>query len=204
LPGVRPPLEAQLIDLADEIAYNAADLDDAFSAGFFRMDDIVREVPQYSEIAEAVDTQFAGAPEKLRFQENLRALINWLVSGLIEGTYAAAEAAGLRDVEDVRAHPVRIAELRPEVRDTNAALKKFLHGHVYNSTALRQERQRAAEMIRELFSFFLEHADRLPEGYRESAEPLYRQICDYIAGMTDGYFRRTYRQLVGPIPQSGE
>jgi dGTPase len=59
-------------------------------------------------------------------------------------------------------------------------------------------------MISELFNFFLAHPDRLPEGYNESAEPLYRAVCDYIAGMTDGYFRRTYRQTVGPIAQSGE
>jgi dGTPase len=204
LPGLRPPLEAQLIDLADEIAYNSADLDDAFSAGFFTMDDIIREVPQYSEIAEAVETQFAGAPERLRFQETLRALINWLVSGLIEGTYAAAEAAELREVEDVRAHPVRIARFRPDVLATNIALKRFMHGHVYNAPALKQERERAAGMISELFNFFVAHPDRLPDGYRESAEPLYRSVCDYIAGMTDGYFRRTYQRMVGPTPLSGE
>lgn len=204
LPGLRPPLEAQLIDLADEIAYNTADLDDGFSAGLFTMDDIIRQVPQYSEIAGAIDTQFAGAPDKIRFQEGLRALINWLVSGLIEGTYSAAGDAGLSDVDAVREHPQRIARMRSDVQETNAALKRFLHAHVYHSPALAAERSRLTGMISQLFEFFLERPDQMPEGYAASAEPLHRAVCDYIAGMTDGYFRRTYAQLLGSTPPTRE
>ena len=86
LPGLRPPLEAQLIDLADEIAYNTADLDDAFSAGLLRPEDVAAEAPYYRELYEASETQFPGAPESARFHETLRSLIDSLVSGLIEGT----------------------------------------------------------------------------------------------------------------------
>src|SRR6266498_635240 len=99
LRGQRPPLEAQLIDVADEIAYNSADLDDALSAGFFTVDNIVREVPQFTEIHEAVETQFAGASERLKFSECLRGLIDWLVSGFIQGTYDAAQEAQVKSAE---------------------------------------------------------------------------------------------------------
>src|SRR5205823_3071115 len=90
LPGVRPVLEAQLIDLADEIAYNTADLDDAFSAGLLTAQDVAASVPQYAGIFEAVETQWAGASPRERFNEGLRQLVDALVSGLISGTVERA------------------------------------------------------------------------------------------------------------------
>ncbi len=197
LPGLKPPLEAQLIDIADEIAYNTADLDDGLAAGFFTMEDIASAVPQYAEIYETVDTQFAGAAERLRFQESLRALINLLVSGLIEGTHQAASSAGVGTVDDVRRHRVRLAQMTPATAATSAALKQFLRNRVYFSQPLSEERGRSAEMIAELFRFFLDHPERLPEGYEDAPVPLHRIVCDYIAGMTDGYFRRIYGEMLG-------
>src|SRR6185369_396859 len=123
-PGLKPPLEAQLIDLADEIAYNTADLDDGVSAGFFTADDITAEVPEYREIAETVETQFAGASERVRFLECLRGMIDLLVSGLIEGTSTAAHSVA--NVEEIRRSPVRLAQFTPASREANLALKQFL------------------------------------------------------------------------------
>ena len=94
LPGLRPPLEAQLIDLADEVAYNTADLDDAFSAGMLTAEETAEAVPLYREIHEAVETQFPGASPRERFNEALRELINALVSGLIEGTVGTRAGLG--------------------------------------------------------------------------------------------------------------
>jgi dGTPase len=198
-PGLKPPLEAQLIDLADEIAYNSADLDDCVSAGFFTLQDIAAEVPEYQEIAEAVETQFAGASERVRFLECLRALIDLLVSGLIEGTFLAAQ--GVADLDEIRQSPIRLAAFTPAAYATNFALKRFLKRRVYFSELLAGERILSSAMIAELFQFFLDHPDSLPDHYADSAEPLHRKVCDYIAGMTDGYFRRVYQQRIRPIPQ---
>jgi dGTPase len=198
-PGLKPPLEAQLIDLADEIAYNTADLDDGVSAGFFTVDELAAEVPEYREIADAVETQFAGASERVRFLECLRGLIDLLVSGLIDGTFVQAQ--GIASVDEIRRHPKRLAAFTPEAHAANFALKQFLKGKVYLSELLAVERTHSAAMIAELFQFFLDHPDRLPENYAETADPLHRKVCDYIAGMTDGYFRRVYTQLIRPIPQ---
>ncbi len=198
LPGLRPPAEAQLIDLADEIAYNTADLDDAFSARMFTADRIAAEVPRYAEIWDEIGQQFPGASEKVQFLEALRRLIDWLVTGLIEGTLRAALASGAKTVEDVRQHPVRIAGFSEGARETNAALKKFLHAHVYYDEALRLERRRSVATIGELFEFFLAHPDRLPEPYDELArenQP-HRVVCDYIAGMTDGFCLRTHSEMI--------
>src|SRR5690349_8656355 len=114
LPGRRPVLEAQLIDLADEVAYNTADLDDGYAASLFTAEEIAAAVPQYREIYEAMETQFPGATDRERFYEGLRQLVNVLVSGLIEGTVTAAEASGAATADDVRAYGRRLASFTPE------------------------------------------------------------------------------------------
>ena len=200
LPGQRPPLEAQLIDPADEVAYNTADLDDAWSAGLITAGDVAEAVPQYREIHEGVETQFPGATERERFHEALRQLIDRLVSGLIEGTVAAAEASGAAGFEDVRAHPARLAQFTPEAGETSRALKRFLYMRVYASEALGSDRRQSMAHIAELFRFFLANPERLPQPYAQLAldEPAHRVVCDYIAGMTDVFFLRTYDLMLCP------
>jgi len=198
LPGLRPPLEAQLIDLADEVAYNTADLDDAFSAGMFTMEQVAAEIPRYRAIHEAVETQFPGATERERFHEGLRELIDALVSGLIKGTVARAKEAGVHNVEEVRAH-ARLATFTPEIEAAGQELKRFLFANVYSSPELCEERRHSTGIIAELFQFFLDNPGRLPASYSELAaeQPPYRVICDYIAGMTDSFCHRTYEQMIG-------
>jgi len=199
LPGLRPPLEAQLIDLADEVAYNTADLDDAFSAEMLTAEDVAACVPDYAGILETVETQFPGASSRERFNESLRHLIDQLVSGLIEGTVEAARQAQVRGSEDVWAFPRRLAVFTPQAAETTRQLKCFLHSHVYDAPALLEGRSRSVLMVGELFQFLVERPERLPENYQEQAAhaPVYRVVCDYIAGMTDGFFRRIYQQHVG-------
>lgn len=198
LPGLRPVLEAQLIDLADEVAYNTADLDDGFSAGMFRSEDVAAAVPAYNDIHEAMETQFPAATPRERFHEGLRQLVDLLVSGLIEGTVARAEEAGARDAEEVRAVPYRLAAFNPQAGETSRALKTFLYRTVYFSPPLTEDRGRSMSMVAELFQFFCRHPDRLPQPYDEQAhtEPAHRVICDYIAGMTDAFFVRTFETMI--------
>ena len=200
LPGLRPPLEAQLIDLADEVAYNTADLDDAFSAGLATGEDVAACVPQYRAIHETIENQFPGATARERFHEVLRRLIDVLVSGLIEGTAGRAREAGVANAGEVRAFPGRLAAFTPEAAETSRALKSFLYRNVYSSVALGEDRNQSMALIGELFQFFLDRPDCLPPQYREQAlaEPAHRVVCDYIAGMTDVFLRRTYEQMIGP------
>ncbi|MEX2264123.1 MAG: dNTP triphosphohydrolase [Bryobacteraceae bacterium] len=197
LPGLRPPLEAQLIDPADEIAYNTADLDDGFSAGMFSLIEIADAVPVYAELYESVEMQFPGASERERFQESLRQLIDSLVSGLMEGTLEAARSSGVRDIEEVRRHAPRLVDYTGEARSTSLRLKEFLNRKVYSSALLLEDRHRSTGRIAELFEFFLAHPNRLPEPYSAAGTPaLPRTVCDYIAGMTDSFFDRTYSSLL--------
>jgi len=202
LPGRRPPLEAQLIDLADETAYNTADLDDGFSAHLFTAEHVANEVPQYREIYETIEQQFPGATPREKFNEVLRQLIDSLVSGLVEGTVAAAQKSGVKTADDVREYPRRLAGFASDAQNATSELKRFLRRHVYSSPELDEGRRRSTEMMGELFEFLVAHPDRLPDTYREIVvtEPPHRVVCDYIAGMTDSFLRRTYEQVLGPTP----
>ena len=204
LPSLRPPLEAQIIDLADEAAYNTADLDDGFSAGLFTATEIAAAVPAFAAILDDVGMQFPGAPPRERFLESLRNLIDFLAGGLIEGTAEAASRAGVRDVEDVRSHSERLARFTPEAALASAALKRFLYERVYSSQALLAERARSTAMIEELFGFFAGHPGRLPEPYATLAasSARHRVVCDYIAGITDSFCRRTHSTLVTQLESS--
>jgi dGTPase len=197
LPEVRPPLEAQLIDLADEIAYDCADLDDGYSAYILTVSEMRNAVPELAAILETVETQYPGASEREQFQEALRHLIDSLVSGLIEGSAAAAREAGVGNCDDVRRHATRIASFTPAAQATTDSLKQFLRGSLYCSPLLEEDRGYSTRRMAELFDYLLEHPERLPEGRSSHprATPVHRAVCDYIAGMTDSYFDRTYGEL---------
>ena len=195
LPGYRPPLEAQLIDLCDEVAYNTADLDDAYSAGLVPLDVVRQAVPEFDRLWVGMAEQFPLAPERVRMHEVVRALISHLVVGLIEGTVAAA--AHLDDVEAVRKEPVRVCQFGDAAGHTDLQLKLFLRKHVYESAQLAQERATSTARIADLFAHFLAKPQDLPPSYREAMrqQPAHRVVCDYIAGMTDGFLNRTWSQL---------
>jgi dGTPase len=146
-----------------------------------------------------VETQFPGATARERFHEALRHLVDVQVTGLIQGTVAAAQASGAANFEDVRAYPTRLAAFTAEAGDTSRELKRFLHGRIYLSDALGADRQLSMSRISELFRFFLAYPERLPQPYAQQAldEPAHRVVCDYIAGMTDAFFCRTYEQMLG-------
>jgi dGTPase len=193
LPGLRPPLEAQLIDLADEVAYNAADLDDAYEAGLLTPEQVAAAVPVYADLVDTIETQFPGATERERFQESVRQLIDDQVSGFIQGTVDAVNAAGVKDFESVRHHPSRLARMTPEVRETSLQLKRFLLKNVYSSEALEADRRESIAKLDRMFGYLLEHPEKVSGA--EPSVPLHRAICNFIAGMTDRYFLRFYDTL---------
>jgi dGTPase len=187
LPGLRPPLEAQLIDLADEVAYNTADLDDGYEAGLIPSEQIAKAVPAWAEIMDTVETQYPGASGREQFQEALRGLFDVLVSGLIEGTIAAARESGAKNVVDVRHYPRRIAQLSSQTREITRQIKKFLYENLYSSAELGLDRQDSMKRLSHLFGQLIARGED------------YRSVCDFIAGMTDRYFLRYY-ESVNPLP----
>jgi dGTPase len=195
----RPPLEAQLIDLTDEIAYNTADLDDGYEAHLLTLDDIREGVPVFERFYQEVERLYPDAIEKLKFNETIKRILDLMVSDLIVNTGKRVQKANIRSVDDVRRHSSRLAAFSPEVEAQRAQSKSFLYENLYFSEALRPEKDDAERVITELFAFWIEQPDALPHNYQEKAktDPLPRVVCDYIAGMTDNYIFEQYERYVG-------
>jgi len=195
----RPPLEAQLIDLTDEIAYNTADLDDAYEAHLLTLEEIREGVPIFESFYGEVARIYPNVAEKLKFNEVLRRLLNRFAGDLIANTGVRVERAGVEALDDVRRHPERLAAFSPKVDGERRQTKEFLHGRVYFSPSLADEKENAERVVRELFAFWMAHPDALPRNYREKAkeESLPRIICDYIAGMTDHFIFEQYEKRCG-------
>jgi dGTPase len=197
LPGLKPPLEAQLIDLCDEIAYNTADLDDAYSAGLAHVDSLCESIAVFGGLWVSVTNQFPDAAERNRMHEVVRQLIHHLVTGLIAGTSEACSE--VESPEEVRSTESRLCRYNEASRETEMALKQYLRKQVYDSPDLLADRQAAMSRIGSLFEHFLKHPEDMPSTYLESVsgESLHRVVCDYLAGMTDGFLNRTWSQFVG-------
>lgn len=198
----RPPLESQLIDLADEIAYNTADLDDGYEAKLLDLATVLEAAPLVRDTFQPVTERYPQAPEKLQFNEMLKRLIDRLVTDLVENTRKAVGAAGVKTLEEVRRFPRRLVGFSPEVGEQNRQLKHFLYQRLYAHPNLIAEREQAVKALEELFGFYGEHPERLPRFYFEKSrsEPTHRVVCDYIAGMTDTYVFRQHRELFNAAP----
>jgi dGTPase len=118
---------------------------------------------------------------------------------LIEQTRSQLEASGAKSVEDIRRLPKRLASFSPQVTEQNGRLKRFLFSHLYSHPAIAEDRNRSVAALDELFRFFLEHPERMPEHYALLAkeEPAHVVVCDYVAGMTDHFLLRQCHELLG-------
>ncbi len=196
---LRPPLEAQLIDLVDEIAYNVADTDDAFEARLVVADAAAEAVELFGEPYRAVLASHPSAPRVLKVSEALRRALDRMVTDLIEETRRAIAASGVETVEDVRRWPERLVRFSPPMAERVRQWKQFLFRHLYEHPLIAEDRNRLVEALDRMFQFFLDHPERMP-GYfaRQAArQPRHRVVCDYIAGMTDSYLLRLHRELLG-------
>ena len=196
-PGVKPPLEAQIIDLADEIAYNAADLDDGYGSGLLRADLIQEEVPLFERLSGTVRSEYPRAQERIWVSETLRRLIDFLVTDLIEFTWSEIRACGIQSVEDVRRQKTQIVSLSPPTSRLNQRLKRFLNKRLYDDPTLKQARLSAQELIEGLFGYYLANPQALPDHHRSRLRDseLPRVVGDYIAGMTDGFAEQQLRKI---------
>jgi dGTPase len=190
----RPPLEAQLIDLADEIAYNTADLDDGFEARLLSLDDIRASVPVFEHYFRDVAQIYPSAAAKLQFNETIKRMLDRMVGDLIENTRCRLHNRAIHTLEDVRQHPQRLAALSPEVEGERRATKSFLYENLYFSPSLSEEKDDAELVVKSLFAYWMENPSALPQQYQEKSheEPLARVVCDYIAGMTDPFIHEQY------------
>ncbi len=192
---LRPPLEAQLIDWVDEIAYNTADLDDAREAELLDFDLLRAEVPLFAQAYASVDRAHPIAKEKLKFSEALKDVLNALASDLIETTVARSMQSGVSSVEEVRRRSERLAGMSPQMSAENARLKHFLVANLYSNPVITSDRDQSIECLARLFHFYLGKLESMPPDHEQLALTVPRHIvvCDYIAGMTDQFLLKQYR-----------
>ncbi len=195
----KPPLEAQLIDRADEIAYDTADLDDGYEARLLSLEDICAGVPVFGRFYREAEQMYPDVIEKLKFNEALKRMLDRFVSDLIHNTSARVEESGVRTLEDLRNHSARLAGFSSPVEKELREAKEFLYSNLYFSSVLEPEKEDAEKIIRELFAFWTEKPEALPQSYQEKARQwrLPRVICDYIAGMTDNFIYDQYEKYCG-------
>ena len=199
-----PPLEAQLIDMADEIAYLTADLDDGLDSGILTLDQVREGVTLFRGFHDAVVHDYPAAPAKLAAYEAIKRILNLFVTDLMEETrrqVAVLGAGRLDDVglDEIRRAPRRLAMLSEEMESARAALKEFLYTNLYNSPGMEESHAYAAEIVQGLFSALMAAPGLLPEDHQTQipAEGLARTVADYIAGMTDSYIEQAWRRCGG-------
>jgi dGTPase len=195
----RPPLEAQLIDLADEIAYLTADLDDGLDARLLHLEQVREGVKLFRECHDSVLREYPQAAPRLSASEALKRLLNALVTDLIKEVRRRVATAGIRTVAELREAPQRIAGLSAEMEVDRGAAKAFLYANMYNAPAMEEEHRHAAEVVEELFSALMNDPALLPPDHRVQipTEGLARTVGDYIAGMTDNFIDKVWMQITG-------
>jgi dGTPase len=192
----QPSLEAQLANLADEIAYNNHDIDDGLRSGLLTMKQM-EEVELFARLHRQVVHQYPGLPGRRELYETIRLMITAMTADLVETSAALLLDAAPQSIDDVRAAPPLI-RFSPKMREETTALKRFLYANLYRHYKVNRMRVKASRIVRELFDAFMTDPVLLPPDYQEApGAPLKqaRKIADYIAGMTDRYAIREHKRI---------
>src|SRR5262245_60229432 len=202
----QPGLEAQIANLADEIAYNNHDVDDGMRAGLIEVKQLL-DVSLFRRQHEVVERKYPQLTERRQAHEVIRRMINYVVIDVIQTTQSRIADAKPKSIDDVRNRAKPLAGMSDEVRAQHLKLKKFLNEHVYQHHKVQRMTSKARRVISELFDAFLGDEKLLPPEHRLPPDaPRYtspelaraRAAADYIAGMTDRYATLEHRTMVEP------
>ena len=202
-PQSRATLEAQIIDLADEIAYNNHDIDDGLKAGFIVLADL-SQVELWQQTWQMVGKKFPGLDERRQVLQTISYLIGELIRDLVGTTANNLEQLNIRTLEDVRRQPLNLASFSPQMLALNRQLKKFLYTKLYKHHKVERMRVKAERFLTLLFDNYSENPLLLPEKYQRRYDKYgtERVICDYIASMTDRYAQDEYKRLYEPFERA--
>jgi len=204
---LRTPLEGQLIDWVDEIAYNTADLDDAREAELLDLEALRKEARIFADAYAQIDAAYPAGREKLKVNASLKLVLDQLVTDLIETTEQRVLASGVATADDIRRASRRLAGFSDALAARNRELKVFLFKHIYDHPAITEDRDRSVRSLAELFIYYLDSPGSMPPAHEESARTEARHVvvCDYIAGMTDQFLLRKHQEHFGtPAPSAAE
>jgi dGTPase len=202
----QPGLEAQIANLADEIAYNNHDVDDGLRAGLINVEDL-QQVSLFRGQYQAVLGQYPALSERKLIHETIRRMINYVVVDLIRTTQRQLEDLKPDSIDDVRARGKPLVAFSAAVHPEHLELKGFLHERVYRHHKVLRMTSKARRVLTELFGTFMSDVNLMPEEHRDSAlraekevgaAGRARAVADYVAGMTDRYAILEHRRLFDP------
>ena len=205
-PDLGAPLEAQMIDLVDEIAYNHHDIDDGLESRLLKYDDLAAEVPLFADHAARARDRYPKADPFQLQAMTLRGLVDELVTELVRSSTLRLQETGVRTLADVRACDETLIGLPRDVATRNLDLKRYLNQHLYRHPHMEATRGRYRRVIEGLFAAYADAPERMPDPHLRrgsSGDPVERVICDYVAGMTDRFALDEYRRLSGQDPLAG-
>jgi len=190
----QPSLEAQVANLADEIAYNNHDVDDGLRSGLITLEQLMGVQIFARHLAE-VRAKYPSLQGRREITETVRRIINTLILDLVDTTRRNIENSGVANLDEVRGAPPLVA-FSPALLDEHRELKRFLHRHLYRHYKVARMSAKAGRIVSDLFTAFIGDARLLPPEHqaRESLEGA-RAVADYIAGMTDRYAMREHRRI---------
>jgi dGTPase len=196
----QPPLEGQVVELADSIAYDSHDLDDAIAMGIVTPSDLAN-LAIFKQAAADFATSLADLTDNQRIRRIAKLLIDLMASDAIATSERAIASAKVRSLDDVRAAPGRLVRLSEGLAPKVQELAAYLGNRVYRHYRVARMMTKARRFITQIFEAYQANPDQLPPKYHEQAEAegLQRAICDYIAGMTDRYAQDEYQKLYEPF-----
>jgi dGTPase len=192
----QPSLEAQLTNLADEIAYNNHDIDDGLRSGLLSMAQM-DEVDLFARHRREVEAAYPGLAGRRTLYETIRRMITAMTADLVATSAQLLADAAPASIDDVRKAPPLIRFSEP-MRAETSALKRFLYANLYRHYQVNRTRVKASRIVRELFDAFMTDPVLLPPDYQVASGDLMKQarkIADYVAGMTDRYAIREHRRI---------
>ncbi len=201
-PNLRPTLEGQLVNFADEIAYNAHDVDDGFFSGYLSIEELL-EVPIIARLYEQSQKTYPDLSPRKRHYHLIRLLINWGVSDIIVTSARRLEVFQIKSFADVVNCPENVVRFSDEAKTAGRELKKFLFDKLYRHPRLVEINQMAFKIISELFNAYTANPELLPQKFRQRLydQPPKTIMKDYIAGMTDRFALQEYERILGgPVP----
>ncbi len=198
-PEMRATMEAQIIDLADEIAYNNHDIDDGLKAGYLDMEALMG-VDLWAETYNKVAAKYPSLSKERQILQTISHLIGFLILDLVEQTRTNVIAEGINSLDDVRGLNANLVMFSSDTAKRNRELKVFLYQNLYSHYKVERMRIKAERFLTMLFESYLEHPTLLPTSYQDNCaqQGKERVVCDYIAGMTDRYALDEYKRLFEP------
>ena len=199
LPGTVPTIEAQLINYADEIAYNNHDIDDGLKSGHITLAQL-EKVDLWNEVYRQIESRYPEIDPERKKCQTISALIGLLIKDITATTGANIRAHGIATQEDLRRVNQQVVAFSPEIAQKNRHLKSFLRENLYHHYKVERMRVKAERYLVQLFEVYISHPTLLPHKYLQKMERDGRErvICDYIAGMTDRFALDEFKRLFEP------